>query len=32
MTRRMTVQVGSNGDCTPASTIDSTRFKVLDFG
>lgn len=31
-TRTMTVQVGSNGDCTPASTIDSTRFKVLDFG
>ena len=30
--RTMTVQLGSNGDCTPASTIDSTRFKVLDFG
>lgn len=28
----MTVHVGSNGDCTPASTIDSTRFRVLDFG
>jgi hypothetical protein len=28
----MTVQTGSNGDCTPSSTIDSTRFRVLDFG
>lgn len=28
----MTIQVGSNGDCTSGSTIDSTRFRVLDFG
>lgn len=28
----MTVQTGSNGDCTGESTIDSTRFRVLDFG
>jgi len=28
----MTVHVGSNGGCTPASTIDSTRFRILDFG
>jgi hypothetical protein len=28
----LTVQLGSNGDCTPASTIDSSRFRVLDFG
>jgi hypothetical protein len=29
---RLTIKVNSNGDCTPASTIDSTRFRVLDFG
>ncbi len=28
----LTIHVGSNGDCTPASTIDSTRFRILDFG
>lgn len=28
----LTVRAGSNGDCTPDSTIDSTRFRVLDFG
>ncbi|GIK77424.1 MAG: hypothetical protein BroJett022_11140 [Actinomycetes bacterium] len=28
----MTVNVGSNGGCTPGSTIDSTRFRILDFG
>jgi hypothetical protein len=28
----LTMQVGSNGDCTAASTIDSSRFRVLDFG
>ncbi len=28
----MTVLTGSNGDCTGDSTIDSTRFRVLDFG
>ncbi len=30
--RTLTVSVGSNGDCTPSSTIDSTRFQVLNFG
>ncbi len=29
---RLSVQTGSNGACTPDSTIDSTRFRVLDFG
>jgi hypothetical protein len=28
----LTVQVGSNGDCQSGSTIDSSRFRVLDFG
>ena len=28
----MTVQTSSNGACTAGSTIDSTRFRVLDFG
>ncbi|HET6831108.1 MAG TPA: hypothetical protein VFH44_07140 [Solirubrobacterales bacterium] len=28
----LTANVGSNGDCTPGSTIDSTRFRILDFG
>jgi hypothetical protein len=28
----LTAQVGSNGDCEPGSTIDSTRIKVLDIG
>lgn len=28
----LTARTGSNGDCTPDSTIDSTRFRVLDFG
>jgi hypothetical protein len=31
-TNVLTAQVFSNGNCTPESTIDSTRFKVLDFG
>jgi hypothetical protein len=30
--RSLTVQVGSNGDCEAGSTIDSTRFQVLNFG
>ena len=30
--RTLTVQVGSNGDCEVGSTIDSTRFQVLNFG
>jgi len=28
----MTIQVGSNGDCEDGSTIDSSRFKILNFG
>lgn len=32
VTNKLTVKVGSNGDCTPGSTVDSTRFRVLDFG
>jgi hypothetical protein len=32
LNNRLTVIVASNGDCTPGSTIDSTRFRVLDFG
>lgn len=32
VTNELTMRTGSNGDCTPASTIDSTRFRVLDFG
>ncbi|MCB0875544.1 MAG: hypothetical protein R2718_03125 [Solirubrobacterales bacterium] len=28
----MTINLGSNGDCTPDSTVDSSRFQVLDFG
>jgi hypothetical protein len=28
----LAVNVGSNGACTPSSTVDSTRFRVLDFG
>ncbi len=30
--RTLTAQVGSNGDCETGSSIDSTRFQVLDFG
>jgi hypothetical protein len=26
------VQLGSNGNCIQSSTVDSTRFRVLDFG
>lgn len=32
VTNRLTARTGSNGDCTPDSTVDSTRFRVLDFG
>lgn len=32
VTNHLTARTGSNGDCTPDSTIDSTRFRVLDFG
>lgn len=28
----LTMRVGSNGGCTAGSTIDSARFRVLDFG
>jgi len=31
-TNQLSVQTGSNGSCAPDSTIDSTRFRVLDFG
>jgi hypothetical protein len=31
-TNSLTMQVHSNGDCTPDSVVDSTRFRVLDFG
>ncbi|HEY5054249.1 MAG TPA: hypothetical protein VII45_12650 [Solirubrobacterales bacterium] len=29
---RLAARIGSNGDCTPDSAVDSTRFRVLDFG
>ena len=32
VTNHLTARTGSNGDCTTDSTIDSTRFRVLDFG
>lgn len=32
ITNQLTARTGSNGDCTPDSKIDSTRFRVLDFG
>ncbi|HEX6687923.1 MAG TPA: hypothetical protein VF085_04575 [Solirubrobacterales bacterium] len=32
VTNHLNVRTGSNGACTPDSTIDSTRFRVLDFG
>jgi hypothetical protein len=32
VTNKLTVNVGSNGSCAPGSTVDSTRFRVLDFG
>jgi len=32
VTNKLSVQTASNGACTPDSTIDSTRFRVLDFG
>ncbi len=31
-TNHLTAKTGSNGACTPDSTIDSARFRVLDFG
>lgn len=31
-TVEMTVQVGSNGDCENGSTIDGSRFRILQFG
>lgn len=32
VSNELTMRIGSNGDCTPAATIDSSRFRVLDFG
>lgn len=32
MTNNLTVMVGSNGDCTTDSVVDSSRFRVIDFG
>ena len=32
VTNRLSARTGSNGDCTADSTVDSTRFRVLDFG
>lgn len=32
ITNHLTARTGSNGDCTPDSSIDSMRFRVLDFG
>ena len=32
VSNHLTARTGSNGDCTPDSTIDSARFRVLDFG
>ncbi|MEZ5073500.1 MAG: hypothetical protein R2691_01520 [Solirubrobacterales bacterium] len=32
VTNELTMRIGSNGACTSGSTIDSTRFRVLDFG
>lgn len=32
LANRLTVRTNSNGACTPGSTIDSTRFRVLVFG
>jgi hypothetical protein len=29
---RLTARIGSNGACTSDSTVDSARFRVLDFG
>jgi hypothetical protein len=31
-TYKLTANVSSNGACAPSSTVDSTRFRVLDFG
>lgn len=32
VSNRLSVNVASNGSCAPGSTVDSTRFRVLDFG
>jgi trimeric autotransporter adhesin len=32
ITNHLTARTGSNGDCTADSKLDSTRFRVLDFG
>jgi hypothetical protein len=31
-TNKLTIRVGSNGACTAGSAVDSSRFRVLDFG
>ncbi len=32
ITNKLTVNVGSNGSCAPGSSVDSSRFRILDFG
>jgi len=32
VTNQLTARIGSNGGCTQDSRVDSTRFRVLDFG
>ena len=32
VTNHLTARTGSNGDCSADSTVDSARFRVLDFG
>jgi hypothetical protein len=32
VTNHLTMRIGSNGGCTAGSAIDSSRFRVLDFG
>lgn len=32
VTNELSIRIGSNGGCTSSSTIDSTRFRVIDFG
>jgi hypothetical protein len=32
VTNQLAIRTGSNGDCAPGSTVDSARFRVLDFG
>jgi hypothetical protein len=32
ITNHLSIRTGSNGACTSSSTVDGTRFRVLDFG